>query len=350
MNGSLAIRFCVTFSLAVFALLSPVAQAAGTHYSPPRTADGKPNLQGVWSNASLTTLERAKQYSSLVIDEADVAKVTDANPQAIRQRTDDGLDKQKQYDGSDLRGGRGYNAFWTDPGSAFGIVKGQHRTSWIIDPTNGRIPYTDRARTLIASLPRENFDGPEARPLGERCIAIGARVGPPMINGLYNNNYQIFQTADYIAIHVEMIDHARIIRLNSKHMPSTLRPLFGDSIGWWEGDTLVVETTNFNPMHSRSGNPAFLSANGKVTERFTRVSKDQMLYEFKVEDPEFYSQPWRGEVSFNASNDHLYEYACHEGNYAMTGGLSGAREEEKRNKGKPPAASSAAQRTPGGEE
>jgi hypothetical protein len=311
-------------------VLACASHAATPNYAPPRTSDGKPDLQGVWTNASLTTLERAKQYTSLTLSNAEVTQAADAHPQTIRQRTDDGLDpSQGKLDGTDLKGGRGYNAFWTDPGIHFGIVKGTHRTSWIVDPANGRIPYTQAARAYLGSLPKNGFDGPESRPLGERCIAVGARVGPPMVNGLYNNNYQIVQTPDHVVILVEMIQHARIIRLNGKRVPAGVPSLFGDSIGHWEGDTLVVETTNFHPLRARSANPAYLSQHGKVIERFTRASQQQILYEFTVDDPQFYAQPWRGEMSFNASTAPLYEYACHEGNYALTGVLSGARAQER---------------------
>jgi hypothetical protein len=318
--------------VAIAACVLDAAHAASGTYDPPRTADGKPDLQGVWTNASLTTLERAKQYDSLVVPSAEVAKAEAAHPQTIRQRTDDGLSPAKKLDGTDLKGGRGYNAFWTDPGVHFGVVKGEHRTSWIVDPSDGKIPYTQKAREYIAALPRENFDGPEARPLGERCIAVGARVGPPMVNGLYNNNYQIVQTPTHVMILVEMIQHARIVRLDAKHVPENVVSLFGDSVGRWEGDTLVVETTGFHPLRARSANPAYLSRHAKVMERFTRVSKDQLLYEFTVDDREFYSRPWRGEISFNASQSPLYEYACHEGNYALTGVLAGARAQEREGK------------------
>jgi len=309
--------------------------AAGAKYVPPRTAEGKPDLQGVWTNASLTSLERSKQYGSLVIPASDVAKVEAEHPQSVRQRTDDGLNAAIPLTGADLRSGRGYNAFWTDPGVHFGVVNDEHRTSWIVDPLDGRIPYSEAGRRYIAALPRENFDGPEGRPLGERCITIGGRAGPPMVNGLYNNNYQIVQTRTHIVILVEMIQHARIVRLNAPAVPDSVVSLFGDSIGHWEGDTLVVATTGFAPLRARGANPAYLSQHAKVTERFTRVSKDQILYEFSVEDPQFYARPWRGEMSLNASSSRLYEYACHEGNYAMTGVLSGARAQER--DGKTPA-------------
>jgi hypothetical protein len=310
----------------MLSLLS-TATLAGS-YRPPRTAEGMPDMQGVWSNASITALERMPAYHQLVLSTAEVAAATAAHPQVVRQRTDDNQ-SQRPLDGSDLRSGRGYNAFWIDPGMSFGRVRGEFRTSWIVHPADGRIPYTDAGRDWIAQLARkrESYDGPETRPLGERCLAVGGRVGPPMLNGLYNNNYQIVQTADYVVIHVEMISHARIIPLRGRRSVAGTPELFGESLGRWEGDTLVVETSNFHPLQAESA--VHLTRDGKVTERFTRVSDEQILYEFVVEDPFFYQQPWRGELSFNKSAQRLYEYACHEGNYAMVGVLAGAREQER---------------------
>jgi hypothetical protein len=305
-------------------------------YRPPRAPDGRPDLQGVWTNASITTLERAARYSSLVIPRDQVAAATASHPQVVRQQTDDAEDAGTQrLDGSDLARGRGYNAFWIDPGVEFGLVKGERRTSWIIDPADGKIPYSVHGREVVKHFEeqRENFDGPEARPPADRCLYAGARIGPPMLNGLYNNNYQIVQTHDYVVVLVEMVRHARIIPIKHspderRHNVAGIRQLFGDSIGWWEGDTLVVETTQFHPVQANS--VVSLSPEGRVVERFTRVSDRQILYEFIVDDPAFYKQPWRGELSFNASSNRIYEYACHEGNYAMTGILAGAREQEKR--------------------
>lgn len=301
------------------------------HFKPARQPDGKPDLQGVWSNASITTLERNARYPNLVIPAAQVAAVTAAHPQVVRLETDDAGDEDtQQLTGADLARGRGYNAFWIDPGREFGLVKGQRRTSWIVDPANGRIPYSAQGRKWADSFAKlaDDFDGPEARPPAERCLIIGGRAGPPMLNGLYNNNYEIVQTRDTVIIQVEMPRHARIVRIGGEHLPKNVLELFGDSIGWWDGDTLVVETTNFHPLHVNS--MVSVTPQGKITERFTRVSERQIFYEFTVEDSTVYTQTWRGEMSFNKSAGHIYEYACHEGNYAMTGILAGAREQEKR--------------------
>jgi hypothetical protein len=303
-------------------------------YKPPRTEHGKPDLQGVWTNSSVTDLERPAGIQKLVLTPQEATQWTNTDDLVERVRTD----KQPVnpvtglLDGSDLAAGRGYNSFWIDPGTQVGRVRGELRSSWIIDPTNGKIPYSTAGRDHVARMRHraESYDGPEVRPLGDRCLATTGRTGPPMVNGLYNNHYQIVQTRDRIVILNEMVQHARTVRLNSEHIPTTMRPLFGDSIGWWDGDTLVVETTNFHPLHSMFGHPAYLTERGKVTERFTRYSESQILYEFVVEDPTLYTQPWRGELAFNKAQERIFEYACHEGNYAMIGILAGAREQEKK--------------------
>jgi hypothetical protein len=189
------------------------------------------------------------------------------------------------------------------------------------------------------------FDGPEVRALGERCIVgFGSSSGPPMLPDVYNNNYQIVQSPKAVVILVEMVHDARVIRINGKHIPKHITPWMGDSVGRWEGDTLVVETTNLNPgqkAHYGIKQRFYLPPTGKVTERFTRVSANEILYQFTVEDPSAYTQPWKGEVPMRATPDLIYEYACHEGNYALPGILAGAREQEK-------AAAKSSQPTTGG--
>ena len=318
--------FVLNTGLVALLLIAPLASAQS--YEPPRTANGKPNLQGTWSNASITTLERNSRYDSLVLSDDEINRATDEHPQNVRLATDDNMVAGQLPDGSDLPRGRGYNAFWIDPGTRFGVINGEHRTSWIVDPPDGRIPYSELGRQLKAALRAKNssFDGPETRPLAERCISTGLRTGPPMINGLYNNNYEIVQTPDYVVLRTEMISHARIVPLNSDHKMQALTPLFGESVGFWDGDTLVVETTNFGPLQREAS--ISLSTEAKVLERFTRVSDAQILYEFTIEDATYYSQPWHGEARFLATEDKVYEFACHEGNYALSGILAGARRQE----------------------
>ena len=307
-------------------LLHQVAQ--GQVYEPPRTVNGKPDLQGTWSNASITTLERNERYTGSTLSNDEVIRATDDHPQNVRLATDDNMVAGQLPDGTDLGRGRGYNAFWIDPGTKFGLINGEHRTAWIVDPVDGRIPYNDagRARKAMLREKSSSFDGPQSRPLAERCISTGLRTGPPMINGLYNNNYEFVQTEDYIVLRTEMISHARIIPINSEHKMAALAPMFGESVAHWDGDTLVVETTNFSPMQEEAA--ISLTSSGKVVERFTRVSKEQIVYEFTVDDPAYYSQPWHGELSFLSTQSKVYEFACHEGNYAMSGILAGARRAE----------------------
>ncbi|GJM13698.1 MAG: hypothetical protein DHS20C12_21010 [Pseudohongiella sp.] len=297
-------------------------------YEPPRTVDGKPDLQGTWTNASITTLERNARYESSTLSDDEIARQTEEHPQNVRLATDDNMVAGELPDGTDLGRGRGYNAFWIDPGTKFGIIDGEHRTSWIVDPADGRIPFNEAGLARKAALRAKNssFDGPETRPLAERCISTGLRTGPPMINGLYNNNYEFIQTKDYIVLRTEMISHARIIPIDSEHKMDALAPMFGESVAHWEGDTLVVETTNFSPMQEEAA--ISLTSKGKVVERLTRVSDEQIIYEFTVDDPAYYSQPWHGEVSFLSTPSKVYEFACHEGNYAMSGILAGARRAE----------------------
>ncbi|MBI1361211.1 MAG: hypothetical protein GC155_13120 [Alphaproteobacteria bacterium] len=299
-------------------------------YSPPRLSDGHPDLQGVWSNASNTVLTRPAKFSSLVMNDAEAAKARREHPQNIRQATDD---NQKEADGllngRDLAAGRGYNSFWIDPGTNYSLTKGTWCTSWIVDPPNGQIPYSEDGRKWLASHRRDRgngFDNPEERSLAERCIFFGRSAGPPLTNGLYNNNYRITQSANAVAIEAEMIHETRIIRLNAKHDPAVLNRYAGDSIGWWEGDTLVVETVN---MNSTGGGSAPLTPSGKIIERFTRYNEKQVLYEFEVDDPALYTQVWKGEMGLNAAPN-LYEYACHEGNYGLSGILSGGRANDRK--------------------
>ena len=301
-------------------------------YKAPRTADGKPDLQGMWSNVSLTSLERPAQFKTLVIPD-DQAKKIEAQRAAAdargSQRTDPNSGAPKA--GQDVGG---YNNFYVDAGTNFAKIKGEYRSSWIVDPPSGKIPYTAAGKKQFddrLAFVRNTFDGPETRPMAERClVGFGSTGGPPMINVMYNNTYQFVQTPDYVTILVEMNHDARIIPLTSAVSQKNPQWL-GNSRGHYEGDTLVVETTNFNPGESLRtffANSYLLSPDAKVTERFTRIAKDQILYEFSVDDPKLFSQVWRAEMVFNASKGALYEYACHEGNYALPGILAGARKNE----------------------
>ncbi|WP_411288643.1 hypothetical protein [Phenylobacterium sp.] len=308
-------------------------------YAAPRTADGRPDLTGVWSNASVTNLTRPPGVPKLAVSQAEAEALVKANPfmQLIEAENgpSDVNDKLLEDGNSD----RGYNAFWIDPGKSLSSVKGEFRTSWIVEPANGQLPMSDegrkRARDARAERMKVLYAGPEALPLPERClIGFSGAGGPGMLNTIYNNNYQIVQTPGAVIIVVEMVHDARVIpiardRASARHGPAAIAPWLGDSVGWWEGDTLVVETVNVNPKQASAG-PVYLSEKGRVTERFTRVADQQIFYEFQVEDPVYYTQTWKAEMSLNGRSEQVYEYACHEGNYAMAGILGGARLEESK--------------------
>jgi hypothetical protein len=299
-------------------------------------AQTRPDLQGFWSNQSVTRMERPEGVDKLKVSEAEAIELERSSiwnrvyrEQAATVNVDEPLKA-----GSAEFETRGYNAFWIDPGRRLSKVKDDYRTSWVVEPQNGRIPWKPGGRSLVQAAsgkpPLGSYDGIETRPLAERCLLSFSNAGGPVMqNGLYNNTYQFVQSPDHVMILVEMSHEARIIPIVSgrdavRHRPSNMTPWLGDSVGWYEDGALVIETVNPNPWQR-----GFITASGKVTERFSRWSKDQILYEFTVEDPTLYTQPWKGEMSFHQSAEPLYEYACHEGNYAMSGILAGARVQER---------------------
>jgi hypothetical protein len=224
----------------------------------------------------------------------------------------------------------GYNEFWKDVGTSILRIENEYRSSIIVDPPSGQIPYLGdpRARFKRAEGAPGPYDGPEGRPLAERCLlSFGSHSGPPMLPVMYNNNYQFVQTDDYVMILAEMAHDARIIRLKDSEHMLDMQKWMGDSIGYWQEDTLVVETKGFNFQQNFAGSSSDL----EVTERFTRVSDESILYQFTVVDPSTFSQPFSGELLFNSrpTQESMYEYACHEGNYALAGILAGARRLEQ---------------------
>jgi hypothetical protein len=322
--------------VAAIAIAGPaLAQEA---YSPPRTPDGKPDLQGVWSNQSLTNLSRTPNMK-LAVTKAEADDLVASNPWILLAQSEEGASDLQDGLLGDGNNDRGYNTFWIDPGVAFATVKGEIRTSWLVEPADGRVPVSpagQKARADAAAKKRATmYEGPETLPIAERClIGFTGAGGPGMLNTIYNNNYQIVQSPDHVMILVEMVHDARIIpiaksRAEAKHRPGAIKPWLGDSVGWWEGDTLVVETVNVHPEQAAQGQ-IIMSPEGKLTERFTRVADGQIFYEFKVEDPLWYTQAWRVEMSLNRRTENVYEYACHEGNHAMEGILGGARSLEAR--------------------
>jgi hypothetical protein len=317
------------------------APRPATTYKAPRAPDGHASLEGIWTNVSMTRLERNPRWGdSLVLSEDKVREIEGKNQAVLRLAAKPTDPKATVLDlPADCSGGRvtncNYNAGWTDPGDSVMRVHGQPRNGYITTPADGRVPMKagiDRAALRRASLfalkpgMRQN-DNPETRALGERCIlSFGNSAGPVMLPSLYNNTYQIVQTKDAVVIEVEMVHDTRVVRMNSrKHLPASVRPWLGDSVGWWEGDTLVIETTNYNPGQTFRGASEHL----KVTERLTPVGPDRMHYAFWVEDPTVFSQPWGGEYEFSRTKGPIYEYACHEGNYGLPDILLGAREEDR---------------------
>ena len=316
----------------------------------PRTAGGRPDLSGTYDIATLTPLQRPERLGDKLFLTEEEATQIERREQALQGFTNQASDPNREAppeggDGSRGPAGNvgGYNTFWIDRGSAAFQVEGRYRTSIVTDPPNGRQPpMTPAGRTRMAeflALFRENtgtawwmiengldapgpYDDPEIRPLAERCLlGFGSTGGPPMLPVLYNNLKRIVQTDDHVMILIEMVHDARIIRINAEHAAPEIRSWLGDSIGHWEGDTLIVDTTNFNDR------PALRSATRDlhVVERFTRLDADTLLYQFTVEDPNTWTAPWSGEYVWPASSDRMYEYACHEANYSFRGILAGAR-------------------------
>jgi hypothetical protein len=323
--------------LAAVAALASQAHAQTTSYKPPRTPDGKPDLQGVWTNVSLTTLLRTPQFKTNVVTAEEAAALAKRRATAMAKS----LEPTDPNSPAPPKGGNvgGYNSFFGDSGERLAQVKGEYRTTWLTDSDNGQLPYSEQGRRTFdtkLAFTRSNFDGPESRPMAERCVVgFGSTAGPPMINVLYNNHYQIVQTPDAVMIHVEMNHDARIVRMNAKHVNPAVRPWMGDSIGHWDGDTLVVETTNFNPgeqLRTNFDQSFYISKDATVIERFTRSSPTEMAYEFSVDDPATYSKVWHASMVMSAAHGNIYEYACHEGNYALPGILAGARKAEAEGK------------------
>jgi hypothetical protein len=360
--------YCAGIAIAMCSIDATAADAATT-YRAPRLADGTPDLQGVWTNSTATPFERSPALGTRrSYNDAEVAKI-EGTARARVEEDSKPSDPNAKIAAGALPPVGNYNQFWTDRGMQVARIDGEKRTSMIIDPPNGRLPplspqaqarlereFPGRRReagrqsgnlgeafTGPGGFPTSRgseesseassqsqigrADGPEQRGLGERCIiGFGSTSGPPMLPTMYNSYYQIFQSPGYVVILVEMVHDARIIRIGGKRLPSSIKNWMGDSIGRWEGDTLVVETVGFRPEQSFRGT----SENAVITERFTRVARDQINYRFTIDDPATFTQKFTGELPFTGVKDSVYEYACHEGNYGLPAILSGAREEEKR--------------------
>ena len=328
-------RFSVTFgsglalmAVIAFATAHDLAQAdqktlAPKKWAPPRTADGHPDLQGTFDFATATPLERPASLAGKAV-------LTDAEAAAYEKQQ---LENRKRIDDAPPPGQvGGYNEFWYEFGTK---VVGDRRTSLITDPPDGRLPpllpdAQKRADERRARL-RRLADGPEDRDASERCL-LGYNSGPPMVPVGYNQNVQIVQTHDYVMVHNEMVHSARIIPVDGRpHHPAEFRSWSGDSRGRWEGDTLVVETTNFNDKtwNQFSGWSWAVDDNLHLVERFSLLDADTVLYEFTVNDPTAWTKPWSAAVPLRRTANLMYEYACHEGNEGMEGILRGARALER---------------------
>ena len=323
---------------ALVALGAPTLAAAQTStatsakaYKAPRNAFGQPDLGGTWTNTTLTRMERAVSFGDRkALTPQEIAAIEGARAKLLAdgaKPTDPNATTQEVNKTCDLPGfpataDCAYNVGWTDAGNTVMRVNGEPRTSLITFPANGRIPYKP-GRTRRSAMGEGKADNPEDRILPERClvsqnISTGALLNPT----LYNNTYVLQQSPDTVAIVVEMAHDVRYIRLNAQHGVSPR--WFGDSVGHWEGDTLVVDTINFHPEQL-----AYNSDKLHLVERFTRVGKDRLLYQFRVEDPGAYTEAWGGEYEFRTSDGPQYEYACHEGNHGLQGILAGARADDK---------------------
>ncbi len=290
--------------------------------SPGALAQHQAGLEGTWNFSTLTPLERPAEFAGRAIMTA--AEAAAFERQAIERNDADRRDGPVETDVA-----RAYNEAWFDRGTGVAVVNGQARTSLIVDPPDGRVPAltadASRRQAARAQARREHpADGPEDRSLAERCLTFNA--GPPLLPGPYNNYLQIFVFPEYVVVVNEMIHDARVIPTNRReHAPAGVRRFQGDSIGHWEGGTLVVDTTNFTDKTNFRG----ASDRLHLVERFTRADAGTLLYEFTVDDPTSFSRSWRVELPMKATSEQIFEYACHEGNHALMGILRGARFEER---------------------
>ena len=328
--------------------LLAVPAAADSASDIPRTPSGRPDLTGTYDIATLTPLQRPEEFGDDLYMSEEKANEILERTQKLAAKADAPSDADREAppaggDGSAGASGNvgGYNSFWIDAGDSLVLVDGKFRTSIITDPPNGRqppmTPEGQASRAFLRDLFRPNdgsaywlewdrpgpYDDPEGLLISDRCLA-SYKSAVPSLPSIYNNLQRIVQTEDYVMILNEMVHDARIVRLSSKHAPPELKFWLGDSIGWWEGDTLVVDTTNFKGYDGFASTTETLH----VVERFTRKDADTLLYEFKVEDPSTWTAPWSGDFLWPATKsmeERVYEYACHEGNYAMGNILRGAR-------------------------
>jgi len=300
-------------------------QPKGESPALPRTPDGHPDLQGTWTNATLTPLERPKEF-------AGKATFSDEEALAYEQKDHKLFEERPDLPADSLARAKEANAIgaeesetWEE-GSVLARVNGLKRTSLVVDPPDGKIPkLTPEAeqRRAARRAKRDRADSVKDLPLTDRCLAF---TPVPMVQRVYNNNYQIVEMSGYVMILGEQIHDARIIRMNAQHAPASVRQWLGDSIGSWEGDTLVIDTTNFDGRGAFRGS----TENLHVVERLSRAGADTLLYRATIDDPATFTRPWTVEYPFAATTDRIFEYACHEGNSWVESRLSAARKAEGR--------------------
>ncbi|THD71499.1 hypothetical protein [Phenylobacterium sp.] len=327
----ISVLLCAAIATASAAGAAQSADLTPAPYRAPRNAQGEPDLQGVWNNTALTFLQRPPIFKALAATDKEEAMMIAGFKQFAGDIISSAPIDPKLGPPPVVK--EAPQSDFLEMDLHLGRVGGERRSSWIVDPVNGRLPFTDAGKKADKAAEDDSFEGPETRPTSERCLtAVGSPEGPPMMNTGFNGNYQIVQAPGFVAIHIEMNHDVRIIRmLDRAHLPDAIHPWLGDSVGWWEGDTLVVETTNLSPKApvSSLGGGFVFSSHAKLTERFTRTAQDRILYEFAVDDPVNFTQVWRAQLPMRAAKGPIYEYACHEGNYSLPNALSGARAEER---------------------
>lgn len=356
-SATCACAIALALSMAALPVMAQTSKLAA-NASMPRTPDGHPDLQGTYDLATMTPFERmpgdpatlskeqAEKLQKAEVDRrtADKGRVT-AGPAKVGGDTTPGKSYFEILE--KLGGGAvgGYDRLWLNQGKSFIMVDGQIRTSIVFDPPNGHVPPMNAAakqrRASGGGLPTSDagentastgaaalteYDNPEQRPLSERCLlGFGSTSGPPALpDYFYNDLHQIVQTPDSILIVTEMIHDARIVRMNAEHLPKAMRRWMGDSVGHWDGDTLVIDTTNFTDKTRFRGS----TENLHVVERLKRLDAQTLLYRFTVDDANTWDKPWSGEMAWPATTQPMYEYACHEGNYALGDVMRGARRQD----------------------
>ena len=323
---------CALSVAAVTWLVSQLAFAQSDAFTVPLTPDGVPDLQGIWTSNTITPLERDPRFGDTLVLSREQAMELERAVAEYSATADAPSDPNRGApDKGTIELADSYNNFWFDDGTRVAEYNGEYRSSLISAPSNGRIPaYTPAAQSRIDTAMAQRtemgaYAGPEARPLAERCLlSFSSSGGPPMLPILYNNHYQIVQSSGYVMILVEMVHDARIIRIDRGSLPENHQRWLGDSVGHWEDDTLVVTTSKFNPSQRFRNS----SENFKIIERFTRVGEDRINYEFTVHDPDTWVEEWSAQIPMNRTDEKMYEYACHEGNYSLPGVLAGARRDE----------------------